>query len=91
MPFSTNSQSFTLQIDPAVLPTLATAFSQNILSISFTGVPGAVYNIVSSPSLTNQIWTKIATVTANPVTGAVQYNVTIPAGAGHTYYRLESP
>ena len=90
-PFSTNSQSFTLQIDPAVLPTLATAFSQNILSISFTGVPGAVYNIVSSPSLTNQIWTKIATVTANPVTGAVQYNVTIPAGAGHTYYRLESP
>ena len=87
-PFTTNSQSFTLQVNAAVMPTLAAALSQHNLVITATGSPGVTYNVMSSSNLTT--WTQITTVTANSVTGAIQYTVAIPAGAGHTYYRLES-
>ena len=87
-PFSTNSQSFTLQVNAGVMPTLAAALSQHNLVITFTGSPGVSYNLMSSSNLTT--WTQLTTVTAAPVTGAAQYSVAIPAGAGHTYYRLES-
>jgi hypothetical protein len=86
--FTTNSQTFTLQVNPTNLPALTSTPGEN-LSITFTGLPGGTYYIQSSTNLTT--WTTIATVTANAVTGAVQYNIIIPKGAGAAFYRLEVP
>jgi hypothetical protein len=87
--FTTNSQSFTLQVDPTTLPTLTATPGHQSLTITFTGLPGASYYIQSSTNFTT--WTTIATVTANAVTGAVQYVIVIPSGTGEAFYQLAVP
>ena len=88
-PFSTNSQSFTLQVNPTNLPTLTSTLGKDVV-ITFTGVPSASYLIQSSTNLTT--WINVAAVTADPVTGAVSYTVAVPTNSPtQGYYRLLIP
>jgi hypothetical protein len=85
--FSTNSQSFTLAINSPVPPTLSATEVNGVLRITFTGTPGATYNIESSTDLVT--WTTITTVTANPTTGAVEYDATVGRASGGTFFKAE--
>jgi len=88
-PFSTNSQSFTLQVNPTALPTLTSTLGKDVV-ITFTGLAGGSYVIQSSTNLTT--WVNVATVTADPVTGAVSYTATVPTNSpSQGYYRLLIP
>jgi hypothetical protein len=90
--FSTNSQSFTLQVGGTtpVPPTLTGTLNlvNGILQIAFTGTPGATYATQSSSDL--KTWTTVTTVTANAVTGAAVYNAAVSTAASGVFYRVES-
>jgi hypothetical protein len=87
--YYTNTQSFVLQVNPLTLAKMTPALSNSVLRITYTGVPGSTYNLQSSTNLTT--WTQVATVTANAVTGAAEYDVTIPKNVpGEIFYRLLS-
>jgi len=85
--YTTNSQSFTLQVTQSGAPTLSGTLVNGVLQITFLGIPGGSYNIQSSSDL--KTWTTVATITANPVTGAVQYNAVVSNVAGETFYRAQ--
>jgi hypothetical protein len=84
-PFSTNSQSFTLQVVPNVKPTLTATLASGVLKITFTGTPGATYTIQSSSNL--ETWTTAGTVTANATTGSAEYDVAVSNTGGAVFYR----
>ncbi len=88
-PFSTNSQTFTLQVVAPTPPTVSPTIVSGVLELKFTGVPGTTYTIQSSTDLIN--WRGIATVTANAVTGAASYEATISASAPGLFYRIVGP
>jgi hypothetical protein len=85
--FSTNSQSFTLQVNSPTPPTLTAVLVNGVLKITFTGTPGVTYSIQSSADLVN--WTTIASVSANASTGAAEYDTT--PSAAYTFFRAETP
>jgi hypothetical protein len=87
--FSTNSQSFSLQVNAPVPPKLAATLASGVLQIAFTGTPGASYSIQSSSNL--KTWTTIATVTANASTGTAVYDATVANGVGEVFYRVVGP
>ena len=85
--FSTNSQTFSVLVNSAVAPTMSIGLASGVLTIAFAGTPGATYNLQSSTDLIN--WTTIAAITANPTTGAAQYQTTPANVKGGVFYRLE--
>ncbi len=85
-PFSTNSESFGLQVNLPTPPTLTAGVTSGVLEIQFTGVPGASYTIQSSSDLIN--WRGVATITANAVTGAGEYQAAVVHGTPGLFYRV---
>jgi subtilisin-like proprotein convertase family protein len=83
-PYSTNSQSFALQISAPIAPTLTATLVNGALDITFTGTPGVSYSIQSSSNL--ETWTTVATMTANASTGAVAYDAAVST-SGAVFYR----
>ena len=86
--FSTNSVSFALQVNSSAVPTLSAVLVNGVLKVTFTGTPGAGYNIQSSSDL--KTWSTIATVTANASTGATEYDATVSQSTHDVFYRAES-
>lgn len=69
-------------------PTITIA--PGVANITFTGIPGRTYGIQRSTTLATDSWTEIDTVTADPVTGATNYqdqNRVSPAA----FYRVVYP
>ena len=69
-------------------PTITIA--PGVANIVFTGIPGRTYGIQRSTTLATDSWTEIDTVTADPVTGATNYqdqNRVSPAA----FYRVVYP
>ena len=64
-------QVFAVTVNSLARPTMTATLANGTLKITFSGTPGASYHIQSSSDLKN--WTTIATVTANAVTGAAEY------------------
>jgi len=86
--FTTNSQIFTLQVNPSTVPPISATLGEGV-TLTFTGLPNATYWIQSSTNLTT--WTTIATVTANAA-GVVTYQIVVPSNtAGQVFYRPVLP
>jgi subtilisin-like proprotein convertase family protein len=77
-------QVFAVTVNTLARPTMSATLANGTLKITFAGTPGASYNIQSSSDLKN--WATVATVTANAVTGAAEYDVTI-SNHGTVFYR----
>jgi subtilisin-like proprotein convertase family protein len=77
-------QVFGVTVNTLARPTMTATLANGTLKITFAGTPGASYTIQSSSDLKN--WATAATVIANAVTGAAEYDVTI-SNHGTVFYR----